>query len=614
MNDLRFSSAMTLHVDGRRIDATLCDVTLPSIEDTEPVRTPEPPHDALPAGTYGRLRFSRDFRGCSRWVMSHVAPHVALRLKNVFPRLDKTETSCFDFDDAPIVCADLDWFLSRYPMAMSQGDRARLTRQRKRFQKSRDEIETILLPEWRPAGRTALRADKAAFAFQEKAIEIAVRMRRLLVLDEGGMGKTITGTGIMVRAGLFPAAVVVQAHLATQWAERIREFSTLRVHVIYGARPYDLPEADVYVFRYSNIAGWVDVAATGAFRVVLFDEIQELRRGGEAQKGKAGKVFASHAAIRVGLTATPIYNYGDEIFNVVELIEPGMFGSVWEFRREWCVPRGQHWMVKNPDALGTYLREQTLAIRRTYDDAEVKAELGEALPKPNRIVVDVPYDEEVERDEIDLCRALAIQVTTGRFVERGQAARDLDARLRRITGMAKARHVAAYVRLLLSAGEPVLLAGWHRDVYDVWLKELAAFAPVLYTGSETPAQKDKAKATFVEGRSRVMMISLRSGSGLDGLQHVCNELVVGELDWSPQVIDQLIWRLRRLGQTRWPVNAHILHANGGADPVMAGVLGLKASQSRGITDPLAGPDVVVRDETRVRLLAQRYLEMTEGRT
>ena len=46
---------------------------------------------------------------------------------------------------------------------------------------------------------------------------------------------------------------------------------------------------------------------------------------------------------------------------------------------------------------------------------------------------------------------------------------------------------------------------------------------------------------------------------------------------------------------------------------MAGVLGLKSSQSRGITDPLAGPERIVRDESRIKLLAQRYLETTEGR-
>jgi CO dehydrogenase/acetyl-CoA synthase gamma subunit (corrinoid Fe-S protein) len=76
-------------------------------------------------------------------------------------------------------------------------------------------------------------------------------------------------------------------------------------------------------------------------------------------------------------------------------------------------------------------------------------------------------------------------VLSGSFTERGQAARELDIQARRITGLAKARYVAAYVRILIKSGTPVLLAGWHRDVYDVWLDELAEFNPVMYTGSET---------------------------------------------------------------------------------------------------------------------------------
>ena len=75
------------------------------------------------------------------------------------------------------------------------------------------------------------------------------------------------------------------------------------------------------------------------------------------------------------------------------------------------------------------------------------------------------------------------------------------------------------------------------------------------------------------GKSKVMFISLRSGAGLNGLQHVCSDVVVGELDWSPQVHKQLIGRVRRWGQLL-RVTAHFLHVNGGSDPVIMEVLGL----------------------------------------
>lgn len=557
--------------------------------------------------TYGELRFADQSK---RWVLTDIPPHVALRLKGVFAQLDKARTGTFHFPDTPLMCSDLDWFTSRYPMRMSDADRSRMIAGRRKFDRDREEIEAILLPDWQSDEPTRLKPGKCAFQFQEKAIELTTKLSRMLVLDEGGLGKTVTGIGTVVRAGRFPAAAIVEPHLATQWVERINEYSTLRAHLIKVAKPYDLPPADIYVFRYSNISGWVDVAGKGLFRTVLFDEIQSLRHGDATVKGRAARAFIMAAEILQGLTATPIYNYGDEIYRVLDYIAPGVLGTWNEFCREWCSQRNgkDKWVVKNPNALGSYLREQNVVIRRTYDDEEVKAELGDTLPQPNRVVVDVPYDHEVEADSLALCRQLAIKVMSGSFVERGQAARELDATARRVTGLAKARHVAAYVRMLADAGEPILLAGWHRDVYEVWGKELAAFNPVMYTGSETTAAKDKAKRAFISGKSRVMMISLRSGAGLDGLQAVCNTLVIGELDWSPQVIEQLIWRLRRLGQKRWPVNALIPYADGGSDPAMAAVLGLKSMQSRGITDPMKGVASVCTDDSRIKLLAQRYLE------
>lgn len=561
------------------------------------------PLEDKPAASYGALR-----SGGSRWIMEGVPPHVAIRLKAIFPRIPKAEAKKFSFDHSPIVCADLAWFLDRYPMTMTAQDRAKLAAGRDQFEREAAEIGSIMAPTWRPSEPIGFKDGKRPFHFQQRPIEVAARMGRLLVLDEGGLGKTITGIGAILRVGKYPAAAVVQPHLATQWRDKIREFSSLRTHIINSTTPYTLPPADVYIWRYSNIAAWIDVVAKMRIATLLFDEIQELRHGQSTGKGAAAKVFTEAADLIVGLTATPIYNYGSEIFNVIEYIAPGLLGSWHEFLREWCKAHGTHWVVADPAALGTYLREQNLAIRRTYDDDEVQAELGDALPKANTIPIEVEHDEKVEADAFDLCRKLAIKVTSGSFTERGQAARELDATVRRITGVAKARHVAAYVRMLLAEGEPVLLAGWHREVYDIWRRELSDFEPLMYTGSESTAEKDKARDLFISGERRLMLISLRSGAGLDGLQHVCNTLVVGELDYSPQVHEQLIWRLRRLGQKRWPVTAIFLHSNGGSDPTIINILGLKASQSRGITDPMAGVETIVSDDSRIKMIAQRYLE------
>jgi hypothetical protein len=539
---------------------------------------------------YGRLAWSA---ARSRWVMTGIAPHVAIRLKRSFPRLAVTETQAFTFSGSDDSCSDLAWFLGRYPMEMSPEDRARLDAGCAAFELCRRDAERILHAEWRPPQALGFRQGFLPHPNQLRAIELTRRLGRLLLMDDVGLGKTEAALGTIAHEDYLPAAIIVEPHLATQWAERCRQRTFLRPHVIDGTKPYALGEFDIYIFRYSNIHGWVDIAASGKFRSVVFDEIQSLRHGLGTTKGHAAAAFSGNCRLRMGLSATPIYNQGAEIHDVMEFIAPGALGNANEFLREWCGVKG---VVEDPAALGTYLREQHLVLREVRSGRPI-----------NTIVHEVPYDEAAEKKSADLMRTLALKVMEGPFVERGQAARDLDMYLRMITGIAKAHHVAAYVRMLLEAGTPVLLAGWHRDVYDIWVEELREFRPVMYTGSETAAQKDRAKQAFCDGETDLFIISLRSGSGLDGLQRRCSTIVIGELDWSPQVHEQLIGRLDRPGQAADQVTAIYLHADGGSDPLVVSLLGLKASQARGIVDPLSGVQQVYSDESRLKQLAKDYL-------
>jgi SNF2 family DNA or RNA helicase len=228
------------------------------------------------------------------------------------------------------------------------------------------------------------------------------------------------------------------------------------------------------------------------------------------------------------------------------------------------------------------------------------------LPPTNTIVHRVEYDEDAVKKMENLAKVLAMKVTTGSFTERGQAARELDLMVRQATGISKAKYVAEYVKILLEGGEPVLLAGWHRGVYEIWEKEFAQYKPVWYTGSETPAQKEQAKQDFISGKSNLMIISLRSGVGLDGLQKRCKIVVLGELDWSPAVHEQVIGRVRRDGSED-QVTAIYLVSDSGSDPLMIELLGLKASQAKGIVDPLSGVEMVHSDDSRIKLLAERFL-------
>lgn len=546
--------------------------------------------------TYGVLRL---IDNSSNWEMSALEPHVAIRMKQLFPRVPKQSTGPFLFPHDLMHCADLEWFMSRYPLAISDQDRRVLNGGKMAFDLDQAEMERILMPDYSSPALLGLREGQQVRHYQAQAVELLRRRRSLLLGDEGGLGKTYTaGAFLCSEPSALPAAVVCDPHMQHQWHDKLTTFTTLRTHVIDKARPYDLPPADVYIFRISQIGGWTDIFGTGFFKAAVYDEPQSLRTGSSTGKGGAAKVLSRHAQYRMGCTATPIYNYGIEMWNIMQFIDDTVLGSYGDFQREWTDHNGR---IRDPKALGTYLREQHVMLRR------LKADVGLELPKVSRIIEYVNYDAKTVQSIEELAHRLAIRATTGSFVERGQAARELDMMVRQATGLSKARAVAQFVRLMVEAGESVLLAGWHRAVYDIWLEELADLCPAMYTGSETATQKNKEKERFLSGETEIMIISLRSGAGLDGLQHRCSVVVIGELDWSPGIHQQIIWRVDREGQEN-PVTVFFLVSEEGSDPPIMDVLGIKASEAHQIIDPHLGIQKTDDDTTNLRRLVARYLE------
>lgn len=253
---------------------------------------------------------------------------------------------------------------------------------------------------------------------------------------------------------------------------------------------------------------------------------------------------------------------------------------------------------------GSRSRNEGLMVRRT------RADVGRELPPlhlvPVVIDADVDHINRASKEVADLARLILDD--TSAPLERGRAAREVDWKMRQATGIAKAPFVAAFVQMLLEDGaSKVLLYGWHREVYSIWMDLLDGFDPIMYTGSESPAAKRRAAETFKSGEARVLVMSLRSGAGLDGLQGCgCHDVVFGEFDWSPQVHHQGAGRVHRDGIPE-SVTAWFPWCESGTDPAIMEVLGIKKAQSEGILNP-DGAEIGPRIDTeRMRRLAERVL-------
>lgn len=536
-------------------------------------------------------------------------PHVTMRLKRVFGKLDAARHGTHLLSNTLENARDLQWFLTRYPMQISPSDQALLEGRANAHVEQQGLIHRLLEQQASPKQFDLALPPRS---YQSVAATLAMETGRLLLADDVGVGKTLTAICCLTDPAKRPALVVTLTHLPHQWKAEIERFTPgMRVHILKSGMPYDLTRErrkdvgmpDVILTSYSKLSGWAETLPK-LVKTVVFDEVQELRRS-DSNKYQAARHIAHGAQLRLGLSATPIYNYGQEFYSVLSVLAPGVVGTRDEFLREWCAGES----IKDPKAFGAWLREQGLMLRRT------RADVGRELPGLTKVHHVIEADLAALDKVSASCAELARLILSSEQKKRGQqfqASEEFTNKLRQATGIAKAPFVADFVRLLVASGEKVVLYGWHREVYSIWLDKLRDLNPVMYTGSESPTQKEKAKDAFVNGDAKVLIISLRAGAGLDGLQHVCRTVVYGELDWSPGVHEQGTGRVYRDGQPD-PVMAYFLVAESGADPIMAEVLGLKRAQLQPVINPQQGlVEQLERGADHVRLLAENYLQQVRS--
>lgn len=564
-------------------------------------------------------------------------PDIMRRLRKILPGVQPTRGGAIVVSDTPQTAVELEWIRQRWPLRLKTPTAAVRLRDLAAAQRNLDQTVGEIL-----AGKTVLpnlpEPARPGRPYQVQASDVLLATGRLLCCDEVGTGKSMTGLLTLRVQGALPCVIVCQAPqpIHKQWIRELaKTWPWLTGHIVNQRAPYDPTKLstrrggtevapDVWVISYSKLDAWAEEFAQwpGGIGTVIFDEVQELRTGPKGEGGRprlkyvAAARIADAARYTIGLSASPIYNYGTEIFNVAEVIAPGALGTEEEFLREWCTtdPGSGKRIVADPDALGEFLRAEGVMVSRTRKD------IGREIPEP--VIVEQPCEADPDKiqeyagNAAELARILLSAET--RFADRGQSARLLDLRMRQATGIAKAPYVAEFTRLILESGEPrVMLFGYHHAVYDIWRDQLAEYKPVFYTGEESPKQKQATIDAFTEGDSRVLVMSVRAGAGLDGLQDFCKVAVFGELDWSPEVHRQCygrLWRELSADGQYQTVIAYFLVADDGSDPVVAQILDIKKMQAEPILRPGAKLYSASDDSIgRARLLAEQVLARHQRR-
>ncbi len=550
---------------------------------------------------YGTLSYNKRAR-C--WVIKG-EPCVTELAKRLFPGSAGHGRGEARFTAHRRIVGDLHWLMLRYPLAVKVQDE-------KRWQEALVDARAYALR--REAARLlpeSANPPKGAFEgelrpFQQRGLAFLLHSDRALLADEMGLGKTVQALAWLSVMQAFPALIVMPAHLIRNWEAETGRFLRILgrkpvIHIIKGLKPYPLPPADIYLMHYLLLRGWKKELPEIGFQTVVFDEIQELRHSG-TEKYSAASLLSTAVDKVIGLSGTPIYNKGGEIWNVVNILDFHFLGDWESFSREWCYGYGNAVVVK-PELLGEHLRREGLMLRRT------KREVLPELPPKRRLVQEIDLDDAVYRTLMQpVLEKLLLwkqdeSLTSSR---RALLEEQISSEERQATGLAKAPFVCQFVRALLEAGEKVLLFAHHHKVMDAYRKDLKAFSPVFVTGRETGAQKEEAVRRFMEGKTDLCCISLRAASGLNLQRAGC--VVFGELDWSPAVHSQAEDRAHRMGQED-SLLCYYLVSPGGSDMDMQEALGLKVSQFvslMGDTPPT--PEEAAFSASMARIHVQRLAE------
>jgi SWI/SNF-related matrix-associated actin-dependent regulator 1 of chromatin subfamily A len=527
---------------------------------------------------FGDLRYDAS-RDC--WEIRG-EPVVCQVAKRLFPGADGRGKGVARFKLTKRTAGDLNWLMLRYPLRIENPERWEQD-----YRAAVEHTERLRLARTGPQKMTPSSSffNGTLKEFQKEAVAYLKHHAPCLLADDMGLGKTIEALAWAATLEQLPGIIVVPASVQRQWAEQIRKFiqpqfvegslfPEIIVHTIKGLTPYELPQAHFYIIHYGLLRGWKNYLPYYGFKFVIFDEIQELRHRG-TEKYSAASMLAESVREVVGLSGTPIYGRGGEIFNIMDVLDRGCLGDWDSFTREWCDGQGSD-VVTDPDMLGDHLRREGLMLRRTKED------VLDELPPKRRVVQYIDSDDRVFSEQMkEVIRLIGQHDEAEEAFEKGRIKRKIGERVRQATGISKAPYVAEFVKMLLDSGEAVVLYGYHHEVYNIWRTKLASYKPVFITGEETEREKDEAKRAFIEGKTNLCVISLRAAAGLDGIQYRANINVFGELDWSPGIHAQCEDRTHRMGQ-RDSVLSYYLVCSEGSDEQMMDALGFKTEQFLGI--------------------------------
>jgi SNF2 family DNA or RNA helicase len=454
------------------------------------------------------------------------------------------------------------------------------------------------------------------FDYQVKAAQTALRRfrGRGLLCDEVGLGKTIEA-GLVLKEYLMRqmaerVLILTPPALVAQWREELASKFGLADFVSsydpdfrdLGSRAWEQFPRIIASLATARRAEHRRTITQVVYDLVVVDEAHHLKNRSSVSWKLVNALQKKYILF---LTATPVQNRLDELYNLITILKPGQLKTPREFRRQFVV-QGDPRLPKNRGRLRELLadvmvrhargqvgiqlpprRAHTIRLklsaeeRALYDDVSafvrrcMAGEDGESkLSMAHRFTL-----QTLQR-EIGSSPA-AVRPTLLALADHEALAADRETLLAladRAGQIAAWTKGAALEKLLLAqlaagSGEKLIVFTHFRVTLDLLADLLRGMNVnfVLYHGGLSQSAKDEAINRF-ETEAQVLLSTEAAGEGRN-LQF-CRNMINFDLPWNPMRIEQRVGRIHRVGQTR-EVNIFNLSAEGTVENYILDILDSK---------------------------------------
>jgi len=432
--------------------------------------------------------------------------------------------------------------------------------------------------------------------FQKMGLDFLLKSSgNALLADDMGLGKTVqTLAYIASEKQSSPTLVIAPLVTLTNWQREIEKFmkkkskngrlidnDTPTITTIRTGKQKELGNYDFYLINYELLyKRQIDLSKLN-IKTLVCDEVQHLRSK-TTKKYRAIKQISVMKSIkyRVGLSGTPIYNHGSEIWPIVDILKPGLLGSFKEFCEYFCYQdeKGKAIVVPSKRDSLRHILQRDVMLRRKK--ADVLKELKDKVRYKETIDADETYykselnkiwsklEEEQRSAETEFSKSASYQ----RAIQSERQA----------AGVAKLPHVIDFVKNIMEIEESVVVFCHHKYIHKLLHESLQEFNPTAIIGGQRDKVRQDNIDRFQNGDTKLIIVGLRAGNLGINLTRA-KYVIFAELDWSPAIHRQAEDRLHRIGQKN-TVFAYYLIGKKTLDEHVANILVDKSYEIDAIMD------------------------------